>query len=156
SRFAAADRSGARPMMLPTASSPTEHRTEMHRFNIVSLLDRVASTTVPRGTPRSRDPSPILATGVGAVLEIIDLPDLRDVVRQDLLAAPEEVLHWSEARECLEVADQVRLVEVAALHGDPRPVRRRDVPHQCPGPLKSAHSAVELRRQADLGREHLD
>src|SRR5262249_323003 len=86
----------------------------------------------------------------------IDLPDPRDVVEQDVSGHLVYISNGAETGELPEVADQVRLVEKPAGQGKRRPVRFGGLPHQVPRPLKPAHAAVQLRRQADLGREELD
>src|SRR5262245_94321 len=105
-------------------------------------------------------PSPgSYSVGTAVVLEKIDQYGLRDVIRQDLpptAARLAEIIHRGEAGECLEVANQVRLVEIAALDGDPRPVRLFDVSHEASRILKTSHAAIHLRRQADFCRKHLD
>src|SRR5262245_59372482 len=93
---------------------------------------------------------------MSSVLDKIDLPDPRDVVEQDVFAPLLQISHGAETGELPEVADQVRLIEKPAGHGNRRPVRLRDLPHQLPRSLKPAHAAIQLRRQADLGREELD
>src|SRR5262245_26106687 len=85
-----------------------------------------------------------------------DLPDPRYVVEQDVFGHLVQISPGAETGELLEVADQVRLIEKPARRGKRRPVRLRGVPHELPRPLKPADTAIELWRQADLGREELD
>src|SRR4051812_9085192 len=79
--------------------------------------------------------------------------DERNVV--DVVGAVREVRARADARERLEVADEVRLVEVPARRGDVDP---RDGPGVRPADdlLKPQHAAEELRREADLARERAD
>jgi hypothetical protein len=50
----------------------------------------------------------------------------------------------------------MRLVEVAALRGNRRPVGRISFPHQLPRLVEPANAIIQLRCQADFGGEHLD
>src|SRR5262249_36229480 len=93
---------------------------------------------------------------MSSVLDKIDLSDPRDVVEQDVFAPLVQISHGAETGELPEVADQVRLVEIPAGPAARRPVRSRGLPYHLPRPLKPAHAAIQLRRQADLGREELD
>src|SRR5262249_62228860 len=110
--------------------------------------DREGGTTVLRRSPL------ILRRGADPVLEKVDLPGLRDVVVQDVLAPPAEVLLGGEARERPEVADQGRLVEVPALRRDPCPVGPPGGPHPRPRPLEPPHPAVPLRRRPHRRARH--
>src|SRR5262249_44825149 len=93
---------------------------------------------------------------MSSVLEKIDLPDPRDVVEEDVFAPLVQISHGAETGELPEVADQVRLVEEPAGHGPPRRLGSRAVPPHPPPPRNRAQAAVQLRRQADLGREERD
>lgn len=89
-------------------------------------------------------------------MDKIDLPDPRNMVEQDVFAPLAQVSHGTEAGKLAEVADQVRLVEKSAGRGNRCPVRLRNVSYQLPRPLKPAHTAIELRRQADVRCEKLN
>src|SRR5262245_34105203 len=86
----------------------------------------------------------------------LDLTDPRYVVEKDVFGHLVLISHGAKTGERAEVADQVRLVEETASHGNCRPFRFRCLAHQLPRPLKPAHAAIQLRCHADLGREELD
>ena len=89
-------------------------------------------------------------------MEKIDLFRLRDVVRHDVFARLAEVTLGAEPENAWKSRIKMRLVEIAAVKSDPRPVRRLDVPHEFSSLLKPSHAAIQLRRQTDFGRKQLD
>ncbi len=78
---------------------------------------------------------------------------------RDVAAIPRpgaEVRGGAEAGERPEVVDEMRLVVVAAGERDVRPVDVRRRRERAQDLLEAPHAAIELRREADLGREDLD
>ena len=78
------------------------------------------------------------------------------MVRKRLVARLSRKLDGSKAREIAEIVDEVRLVVIAALHGDVRPVRFGVPAQQAAGVLKTSNPLVRLGRKADLRLEELD
>src|SRR6266487_6141846 len=62
----------------------------------------------------------------------------------------------SETRECLDVVNQMRLIEIAARHRNICPIGRGTPSHQVKGALKTLHTTELLRSDADLTGEYLD
>src|SRR5262245_698942 len=131
----------------------TPKSTATNQFDMVLPLEREFDGSC--GTTSRRSPR-ILPVGEVLVLDKIDLPDPRDVVEQDVFGHLVQISHGAQPGKLTEVADQVRLVEKPAGHGNCRPVRFRNIAHQLPRTLKPAHAAIQLRRHADLGRKELD
>src|SRR5262249_59485214 len=67
-----------------------------------------------------------------------------------------EIVHGAGAGEHEKVADEVRWVEIPAVHRQPSPVRRCGLSYQGHCPLKPLHAREEFRRQSDFFREDLD
>src|SRR5678816_4440035 len=59
-------------------------------------------------------------------------------------------------RDSLEVVNEVRLVEISALRGEPSPVGCAGAPREGDRSLEPEHAREPLGRHADLRREHLD
>ena len=94
--------------------------------------------------------------GKASVLEKIDLPVMGQMVRQDKISPSAQVIRGTKARKGLEIANQVRLVEIATVDGDMGPVWSLDMLNQISGTLKSSHAAIEFRRQTEFGCKNLD
>src|SRR5689334_22473391 len=67
-----------------------------------------------------------------------------------------EVGRRCQAGKRAEVVDKVRLIVVAAGHGNLRPCRPLAVRKSAQRRVKAAYAAIRLRRQADGLAEHLD
>ena len=78
------------------------------------------------------------------------------MIWQNVFAPQSLVRPRSEPRKFAEVADNVRLVEISALHCKGRPVRRFVVPQDFPRPLKPPYAGVQFGRQANFGGKHLN
>ena len=73
-----------------------------------------------------------------------------------MFAALGEVDTWIEARESLEIADEMRLIEIAASERDIGPIHLLRPMDELQHLLKAPDAAEELWRQPDLFVKNLD
>src|ERR1700729_1167616 len=83
-----------------------------------------------------------------------NLPLQRHVL--DMRAAQAEIFARREAREFLELADEMRLVVIAVALDDLHPVNARGVVQPRKHALEADDAQIGLRRHADLLREEAD
>src|ERR1044072_9017370 len=90
-----------------------------------------------------------------SVLEKIDLFGDRRA-RQKAFPALTEEFGGAETRECLEVVNKMRLIEIVARHRNFCPIGRGFASRQVNGALKTLHTPEQLRCDADLIGEYPD
>ena len=73
-----------------------------------------------------------------------------------VFTAPANELRGREARKRHEVANHVRLIEVAAIEGELGPVARCRSARERQGALKALNASEQLWRHADFRRKYLD
>src|SRR5262249_61992720 len=74
----------------------------------------------------------------------------------EVFAPDLEIGRRPEATKRLEIANEMRLVAVTAVQGDPRPLDPRRASELPQHSLEASDSAEQLGRQPHLRREHLD
>jgi hypothetical protein len=72
------------------------------------------------------------------------------------IAEASKIVRRAEARECEEIANQVRLIKIAVIQGDLRPIGRGNARQQTQDTLEAQDAIKEFRFQIYLEPEHIE
>lgn len=87
---------------------------------------------------------------------MVPIAEQTNVILHEVVAGQAEIIGGAKTGKPLKIADQMRLVAVAAGRRNPAPVRRRGLIYELLCLLKPEDATEELRRQADLSGKYLD